>query len=546
MICEEIEVGKATGARILNDIRLDTGTLYKGHVITDEDVIMLQIMGIKKLLTAKYEDGDLEQKTAQEIVAAKVCGKDTAYYVGEDGVVKIIANFDGFFVADENRICKFNCLNKNVILNTIPLYSHVKQGEIIAKIEFGLPLFSSEEIDEIVFSLSGNVDLLSVAKPESKRAGVIFTEFYKDKEEKSQFSKSVSKLVTELAGLEINFTKEYFAEHNVKSLADKIEDALAEGNDFIFIVPSLRTIGDDDVIPTAVKTIVDEVVKPIIPNVGISDLIIALKRNSKIVSLPFNYWKYSSKMVDEMLLKVVVNEKISTADFDFDNALLLDGEKGLNEYEKNHVVLPSKKDAKKASVATVILAAGISSRTGVNKLMIDVNGEPLFLKTVKEAVKANTGPVYVVTGYRSEEISEVLEGMDVNIINNMSYRNGVRSSIKLALSHLPSFIDAVILFPADMPNVSASHLNNLVKKLDRRKSRQVIISSYKNVKYNPILWSKELISSADIVPENSDVRPTLIEYEDYTDLVEVKNFDELLDVTYPADIEKARKKTSKK
>ena len=122
MKVEEVSVIRTLGKRLLNDIRLDTGMLPKGHVVTDEDILMFQIMGLKKLQVVEIENGDVELKTAEGIIAAKVCGENTAYALSDNGILKVVSAVDGHFSADEKRCEKFNAFQKDIILNTLPCY----------------------------------------------------------------------------------------------------------------------------------------------------------------------------------------------------------------------------------------------------------------------------------------------------------------------------------------------------------------------------------------------------------------------------------------
>ncbi|MDR1694451.1 MAG: NTP transferase domain-containing protein [Lactobacillaceae bacterium] len=538
MIYEEVKINKAEGGVLLNDIRTDLGVLYKGHAVTEEDIVMLQVMGIEKVTVVRVEDGDMELKTAQDVISNKICGKNTAYTADENGIVKIIAASDGCFVSDEGRIQKFNGMNKAIIINTIPLYEFVKTGDVIAKLEFELPLYSSVEIEDIIFKLSGNVELVSVVKNEKKKAGVVYTQFYKDKTEKKHFSETLVKLKTKLQNLDVDFAREFPAEHNLHSTADEIENARDFACDIVFVISSLRTRGDNDIVSKAISSIVDEKFIDEAPNVGISDFIVAGKRHLRIINVPYNYKDVDSDVIDEMILKTVILDKISSADFEFKNPVLSSVKEKLTVAEQKKAIVSMQKDSKKATVAIVIFAGGFSTRCGQNKLLANVGGEPLFLRSVKEAIKSNIGPVYVVTGYQAEKIEEKLGDIDVNIINNLSFRDGIKSSINLAVNHVPSFCDGVILLPADMPNITAKHLNRLVKKFDKRKNKQVVVSSWDGVKNNPVLWSKNVMAFAELVPENSYMRPSLVEHEDYATIVDFESEDEALNVDFPADLEK--------
>ena len=187
------------------------------------------------------------------------------------------------------------------------------------------------------------------------------------------------------------------------------------------------------------------------------------------------------------------------------------------------------------------MAAGVSARCGRNKLMVNVQGKPLFLKSVEAAIKSKASPVFIVTGYQSELMEEYLDNIDINVLHNSEYRSGIKTSISLGLKSVPNFCDGAILIPADMPNIKVEHINNLINNFDKKKNKQVIISEYNHKKTNPILWSKALYNVADIVPENAELRAVFVEHSDYMLACENATQTEILDITYPLDLEEYEK-----
>lgn len=158
------------------------------------------------------------------------------------------------------------------------------------------------------------------------------------------------------------------------------------------------------------------------------------------------------------------------------------------------------------SVAAIVLAAGSSRRAGSNKLLAEVDGEPLFLKAVHAAVRSKANPVYVITGYQNEEIEAALEDIDVNVLYNPSFRAGIKTSIMLGLNSLPSSCKGALLLPGDMPNITDKFLDKIIKNFKPDGGPQLLVSSFKGVKSNPVLWSRELFDKADIVPEDAGIR----------------------------------------
>ncbi|MDD4556543.1 MAG: NTP transferase domain-containing protein [Alphaproteobacteria bacterium] len=539
MKSSEVSIGKALGMRLLNSLRLDTGILPKGHVITEEDVLMFQIMGLKRIAVVEVKTGDVELKTAQGMIAAKLSGDNVSYVLSDEGVVKIVAAVDGFFISDEKRIEKFNVFQNYIILNTTPCYCFVKKGEVIAKIDFVLPVYASEELDALIVNLSGNSALLSVQEIEAKKVGVIYVDFYDDKEEKKHFTKTLSKLIKETKKMELEFAKEYHAAYDEKSIANAIVNVMKDGCDVAFILSSVRAVGNEDILPVAVESLFDNVAVKYIDVVEASDFLVATKKDFKLLSLPKNYANVSSAFLNEMLVKAIVKEKLLPQDFYVRNNFLENSSEKLTEVESKKLIHVSGRDESgEGDVAVVVLAAGASLRAKQDKLMKDYQGKPLFYHAVMEAVKSKAGLVFLVTGGKNEEMTAAIGELDVNIVHNLSHREGVKSSIRLGLNHLPSFCKGAILLPADMPNITATHLNKMIKKFDKTQEKQVVVTMFEQNKFNPILWSRDLFAYADVVPENSDVRPVLVEFEDVSVAAKVKTIDDVFDVTYPADLAK--------
>lgn len=540
MKCQEFDLNHALGVKIFEEIRLDGMVLEKGHTLNEEDIIRLKISGVPSVYGALMDENDLTLEAALGIVAAKLCGKNTAYAVGHDGICKITASVDGVFLCADDRVAKFNRQSHNLILNTVPPYVYVAAGEVIALLELTTPLAEQAAVDNILFSLSGNVDLLQVSEQKLRKTALIYTNFYNDAAETAHFTGVVRKLVEKFPDLQIDYHAEYYAPHTVEAVADAVEKAVADKNDVIFILPGLKSNYKDDVIPSAVRSFADEIVNLTIPQVGASDLIIAHKRGQKIISLPFRFDVTESPLAVHYIKLAVVNDKINEYDFARPQNVLLPSGGTLTPAERENLVAAGQNQSKgKAGIAAVILAAGVGSRAGRNKLMAETKeGKPLFLKAVEAAIKSKANPVFVVTGNQAAAMEEFLEDIDVNVIYNPAYRAGVKTSLNLGLKSVPAFCDGALLLPADMPNVDAGFIDKMIASYNKGQEKQLCIASWKGVKHNPVIWSKALYGVADLVPENADLRPVFMEHEDYTTLVEAPSAETLWDVTYVSDIEK--------
>lgn len=539
MICDEYKTEDALGLILFNQLKFGNTVLEKGRLLQEEDIIQLKKYGVKRIFAAQMEDDDISFQTALGIIAAKLCGKNTAYSVGKDGICRIISTIDGVFMVNDERVAKFNRLDSCVILNIIKPYSFTKPGEIIAELELTLPIISQERIDELIFKLSGNLDMLSVHDISSQKAGLIYSRFSTSADETKHFTNVVKKLVKDFPLMNMDFVHEYESEHSVDELANTLQRALKDTIDILFILAGQPAGGENDIIFRALNSFVDEIICPSIPQVGAGDLIIAVKRRKKIIVVPYNYDKEDSTYVVRYIKQAIVADKLNTFDFARPQNHILPAGEILTEKTQTNLISSTSPElnAKEARIAAVVLAAGIGARAGRNKLLSDINGKPLFLKALEAAVKSKASPVFLITGHQADLVEEYIEDIDVNVVYNSAYRSGVKTSISLGVKSVPSFCDGVMLIPADMPNLTPEHLNALIKAFKKGEGRQLIVSEFNSIRRNPLIWGKDLYDFADIVPENADLRQIFMEHSDYIKTVAFKNEEEFFDITYPSDIE---------
>ena len=540
MIYQEYDINQAKGIRLFESVRLDGLILEKGHILDDEDIIQLKLSGIKKIFGAEMNENDLDVSTALGILSAKLCGSNTAYAVTPDGICQIIAQADGVFLAADDRIAKFNRLSSEVILNTIPPYSEVKTGEIIAELELTVPVITTQKVDEIVFSLSGNVSMLQVAVPQERKTTLLYTKFYNDKLETAHFTGVVTKLVKDFKNLKLDFSVEHESKHEIEKVADVLEIALKGESEVIFIISGQRNSHTDDVISSAVRSVADEVVITSIPQIGASDLLIAVKKDKKIISLPFNYATQNNALANHYIKLALLNDKITPEDFKHPQNVQLAESKMFDESSNLELIKATPENGKNAKIAAIVLAAGASRRAGRNKLLYEIDEKPLFLKAVHAAIFSEASPVFVIVGDHAQEFEDAMDDIDVNIIYNPAYRQGIKTTINLGLKSVPNFCDGAILLPADMPNITPEFINKMIKSFEAKAEKQVVCAQLKGVKTNPIIWSKTLFEGADLVPENANLRPVLVEHSDYTKTIKGDE-NLLMDVNYPNDLQQLEK-----
>ncbi len=145
------------------------------------------------------------------------------------------------------------------------------------------------------------------------------------------------------------------------------------------------------------------------------------------------------------------------------------------------------------TVAGVVLAAGSSSRMGKNKLLFDLDGEPVVRRAVCRAAAAGLDPVIAVLGHEAELVRRELDGLapPCRIVVNPDYTRGINSSLKAGIVALPASASAAVVLLADMPFVTPEMIATLVARY-RATGAPLVISDYDGVNAPPMLYDRAL------------------------------------------------------
>ena len=86
--------------------------------------------------------------------------------------------------------------------------------------------------------------------------------------------------------------------------------------------------------------------------------------------------------------------------------------------------------------AIVILAAGISSRLGSPKQLLEFDGKTLLQHAIDTALATGCPKVMVVLGARAEMLKPELANQPIQVLENKNWQEGMASSIRYALKNI--------------------------------------------------------------------------------------------------------------
>jgi molybdenum cofactor cytidylyltransferase len=165
-------------------------------------------------------------------------------------------------------------------------------------------------------------------------------------------------------------------------------------------------------------------------------------------------------------------------------------------------------------IAAMVLAAGLSSRMGSNKLLQDWRGKPLVRWTVETALKSQAGPVIVVTGHEARKLEEALKGLDVHFVYNPDYREGLSTSLKAGLSAVAASADGALVMLGDMPQVSPDLLDRMIAAFSPADGRNICIAMHEHSRGNPVLWARRFFPEIQALGGDAGAKTLLAAHEE--------------------------------
>lgn len=192
---------------------------------------------------------------------------------------------------------------------------------------------------------------------------------------------------------------------------------------------------------------------------------------------------------------------------------------------------------KAPSVAAIVLAAGCGRRMGAgNKLLADLAGRPLVRWPVEAALQSRARPVIVVLGHDAAAVAAALNGLAVTCIVNAQYAHGIGTSLAAGIARVPPAAAGAAVLLADMPRVTAAHIDRLVTALAPAAGRSVIIPTHRGQRGNPVVWAAQYLPMLSTLRGDCGGRTLFAALQPFILEVEIGDPSVLMDVDDPASL----------
>jgi molybdenum cofactor cytidylyltransferase len=194
----------------------------------------------------------------------------------------------------------------------------------------------------------------------------------------------------------------------------------------------------------------------------------------------------------------------------------------------------------------LLLAAGTSSRFGeANKLLAEVEGEPIVRRAAETLLASSLASVTVVTGHEAERVRSALADLDVTVVHASDYDAGQGHSVARGVAAVrEAHPDAtgVLVALGDMPDVSALSVDRLVAAFEAEKG-SALAAAFGGERGNPVLFGAEHFDALATTAGDTGARALLLGGDDSV-LVETADPGVRRDIDRRSDLDERREEGS--
>lgn len=200
-------------------------------------------------------------------------------------------------------------------------------------------------------------------------------------------------------------------------------------------------------------------------------------------------------------------------------------------------------------LAAVVPAAGLSSRMGDFKPLLEIRGRTLLEWALGAFLDAGVRDIVVVAGHRRDDVTAVASRAGARVVTNARYEDGMFSSLRLGALGLDPGVTRFFLLPADVPLVRPETIGRLARAAAARRAPggerlDVVYPADGGVAGHPPLVAATLRDEIRRARPAGGLRELLMRHADRSVTVDVDDEGVLLDADTPGDLARLRERAT--
>ena len=530
----QLRLDEAEGALLVHSLRTNERTLRKGRILDANDIEHLVNSGFSEVTAANLEDGDIPEDEAARRLAT-ITYNDDSITLGTAGTgrVNIFANVRGVFTIDCDAVDRINLVDEAITISTIAPYSPTEPGQLIATVKiipFAVHETTLSKCEEIAQQSSR---LFAVAPYQNQRVGLLQTVLANFR--KSLLKKGVEVTSARLAGMGLKLSLEKTAEHNKAAINKALSEFQQAKCDILFILGASAIADRRDVVPDAIVTAGGEILQLGMP-VDPGNLTLLARLGSMwIVGLPGSARSPRVHGSDWIVQRLIAGLDVNATNI---RAMGIGGllkEIPNRPMPRTEASPPTIKASQRSTKTTaIVLAAGQSRRMGPqNKLLTNVGGLPMIVRTIDAITASKVDSITVVLGHEAAQVRAALSEKPVKFIENTDFAAGLSTSLRCGIAAVSQDAECTLVCLGDMPRVTSTEINLLIDSFSPTEGRAICVPTHAGKRGNPVVIGRRFFAEIQDIAGDIGARHLIGAYPELVHEVEMEKNSILVDIDTP-------------
>ena len=309
MKAQTVDVKESTGRILCCTIFRPGGKklLAKGHMLSEEDVRLLETEGMGQVWVTELEEGEVGEDQAVLTVASEMgCGA-LEIRLAAGGRANLMATEDCCILVDDELLKQINCA-ASVVIATVLNFGFARTGQRIATVKSSPFAVAQSQLEAVLTILRERGPILQARPIRTPSVGVLYTDPLSGDRARQLFE-NIMRQRLEQFGVTANYVLATVEEE--ATVARALQHLLRTKPTTILVASTTAPAGPEDVIGRAIAQIGSHIERFLAPVEPGNLLLLAYKDEVPIVSAPGCFRSAKPNVVDLILPPMLARYRVT-------------------------------------------------------------------------------------------------------------------------------------------------------------------------------------------------------------------------------------------
>lgn len=281
--------------------------LAKGHVLSDEDVRLLQTEGMNQVWVTELEEGEVGEDDAVMAVAGAMCCGSVEIRLAAGGRANLIATEDCCALVDDELLKQINC-TASVVIATVGNFRHIRAGERLATIKSAPFAVAQAQLEAVLSILNERGPILQARPIRDGGVAVLYTDPVHGDRARTLFENVVRQRL-ERFGATVRFALSAVEEE--EQVTRSLQHLLRTRPSAVLVASTTAPAGPEDVVGRAFTRLgahIERFLAPVEPG---NLMLLGYKDDVPIMSAPCCFRSAKPNVLDLLLPPMLAKYRVS-------------------------------------------------------------------------------------------------------------------------------------------------------------------------------------------------------------------------------------------